>query len=65
MLQNAVGDRVTLQLAGGGVTRVALRFAPTGPLAVAAMEALHMVLPAETYWGLYARWLATDGAWEG
>jgi anaphase-promoting complex subunit 1 len=61
-LQNAVGNRVTLQLAGGGNTRVALPFAPTGPLATSAMEALHAVLPADTYWALYARWLTEGGA---
>lgn len=56
-----MGNRVTLQLAGGSSTRVALPFAPTGPLATAAMEALHAVLPADTYWALYARWLAEPG----
>lgn len=60
-LQNAVGDRVTLQLAGGGALRVALRCAPTSPLAVSALEALHAVLPGDTYWAVYARWLATEG----
>ena len=67
-LQSAVGNRVTLQLAGGGALRVALPLAPTGPLAAAAMEALHTVLPADTYWGLYTRWLAEGGehgAWLG
>lgn len=60
--QNAVGNRVTLQLAGGGALRVALPFAPSGPLARACLEALHAVLPAETSWALYARWLCTEGA---
>lgn len=59
--QNAVGNRVTLQLVGGGSMRVALPFAPTGPLATAALEALHVVLPADTYWALYARWLTECG----
>lgn len=58
-----MGSRVTLQLVGGGSTRVALPFAPTGPLATAAIEALHAVLPADTYWALYARWLTEGGAY--
>lgn len=40
--QNAVGNRVTLRLAGGGSLRVALPFAPTGPLARAGLEALRV-----------------------
>lgn len=61
-LQNAVGNRVTLALAGGGALRVALPFAPSGPLASACLQALHAVLPAEASWALYARWLCTEGA---
>ena len=60
-VQNAVGNRVTLVLEGGTCLRVALPFAPTGPLAVAALQALHEVLPVDTWWALYARWLSTSG----
>ncbi|PSC69420.1 anaphase-promoting complex subunit 1 isoform X2 isoform B [Micractinium conductrix] len=64
-LQHAVGNRVTLRLAGGGEARVALRFAPTGPLARAGLDALHAALPEDAWWALYARWLATEGSTSG
>ena len=60
-VQNAVGNRVTLVLEGGACLRVALPFAPTGPLAMAALQALHEVLPVDTWWALYACWLSTSG----
>ena len=61
--QYAVGNRVTLLLADGGSQRVALPFAPTGPLATAAMQALQALLPADTWWALYSRWLSAQGGW--
>ncbi|KAL4443950.1 hypothetical protein ABPG75_011687 [Micractinium tetrahymenae] len=64
-LQNAVGNRVTLRLAGGGRLRVALPFAPTAPLAKAGLEALQAALPGETWWALYACWLAAPGSTSG
>lgn len=64
-LQNAVGNRVTLRLSGGGSLRVSLPCAPTGPLAKAGLQALQEVLPGETWWALYGRWLATEGSSSG
>ncbi|KAI3425098.1 hypothetical protein D9Q98_008476 [Chlorella vulgaris] len=64
-MQNAVGNRVTLLLAGGGSVRVALPFAPKGPLAKSAMEALHEVLPADLWYALYSAWLSTEGSCSG
>ena len=61
--QHAVGSRVSLVTRSGTRLRVALRFAAAaGPLTSAALEAVQAVLPTETWWRLYRRWLATEGA---
>lgn len=57
-----MGNRVTLLLAGGASVRLALPFAPTGPLARQALQALHAALPGDAWWALYAAWLSSGGA---
>ena len=60
-MQDAVGDRVTVMLQSGGAVRVALPFAPVGPLPKLALEALQQVLPSGLYHSLATKHLLTAG----
>lgn len=57
-----MGNRVTLQLRGGGEARIALPFSPTSPLVKEGLHALHAVLPVDSWWLVYSAWLAAEGA---
>ena len=52
--QDAAGDRVNIQLEGGGTLRVALNFAPLSQLVSRLLAALYAGLAAETITPLYA-----------
>lgn len=61
MLQDAVGERVTVVLQSGQAIRVALPFAPAGPLPKLALDALQRILPSGLYHSLASKHLLTPG----
>ena len=62
LLQDAVGNRVTLLKRDGSMQRVALPFGEVAPLPLATFRALRAVLPPDTWWKMYGVWLAETGA---
>ncbi len=60
-LQDAVEDRVTVMLQSGEAVRVALPFAPAGPLPKLALDALHQVLPTGLFHSLATKHLLSPG----
>ncbi|KAL0039031.1 hypothetical protein WJX77_005730 [Trebouxia sp. C0004] len=64
-LQGAVEDRVTVVLQSGEAVRVALPFAPAGPLPKLALDALHHVLPTGLFHLLATKHLLSPGAASG
>jgi len=60
-LQDAVEDRVTVVLQSGEAVRVALPFAPAGPLPKLALDALHQVLPTGLFHSLATKHLLSPG----
>ena len=59
--QDAVKDRVTVVLQSGEAVRVALPFAPAGPLPKLALDALHQVLPTGLFHSLATKHLLSPG----
>lgn len=59
--QDAVEDRVTVVLQSGEAVRVALPFAPAGPLPKLALDALHQVLPTGLFHSLATKHLLSPG----
>ena len=62
LVQDAVGNRVTLLKRDGSMQRVALLFGDIAPLPLATFRALQAVLPPDTWWKMYGVWLAETGA---
>ncbi len=62
-LEGAVGDRVSLLLTNGARVRVALPFGVVGSLPGQALEALQVVLPADTHHALYSKYLVQSGVY--
>lgn len=62
LVQDAVGNRVTLLKRDGSMQRVALLFGDIAPLPLATFRALRAVLPPDTWWKMYGVWLAETGA---
>ena len=61
LLQDAVGNRVTVVLQTCEAVRVALPFAPAGPLPKLALDALRSVLPARVFHSLSVKHLLLPG----
>ncbi|KAL3147502.1 hypothetical protein ABBQ38_014558 [Trebouxia sp. C0009 RCD-2024] len=64
-LKDAVGNRVTVVLQSGEALRVALPFAPAGPLPKLALDALRSVLPAPLFHSLSVKHLLLPGSANG
>lgn len=62
LVQDAVGNRVTVVLQNGEAVRVALPFAPARPLPKLALDALRSVLPAPLFHSLCVKHLLLPGA---
>ena len=60
-LQDAVEDRVTVVLQSGEAVRVALPFAPAGPLPKLALDALQQVLPTGLFHSFAIKHLLSPG----
>ena len=63
-VQDAVGNRVTVVLQNGEAVRVALPFAPVGPLPRLALDALQQVLPTGLYHSLATKQLLSPGSFQ-
>ncbi len=61
VVQDAVGDRVTVNFADGRAVRVALPFTPVRPLPGLALEALKEALDPPVWHALFCRFITSPG----